>query len=246
MGTLAASETHRQHVATMPSVCSTRSSATHGTQWSRQRHGRVRHSRRLVLGFDSSAVVGDSVFDFLHPDDLETAADRFVRRLEFDGADQGKEVRLRNSSGDWTAVVATASLVPDPGFGTCAITLTAADAGGSATLELALRRRIVVAEYINRLGADLMATPDAADVVARIGDALREIALLSGADSATVYIERREREVVELLAEWRSSTLPDSIAIDIQGSDAPSRTCSPGTLRSTIWPTCRPTIAITT
>ncbi len=68
-----------------------------------------------VLGFDSASLVGDSVFDFLHPDDLGAAADLFVRRLEFDGADQGKEVRLRNPSGAWTTVVATASLLPDPG-----------------------------------------------------------------------------------------------------------------------------------
>lgn len=165
-----------------------------------------------LLGFDTVALVGESVFDFMHPDDVEAAVDLFVRRLEFEGSDQGTEARLRNSSGQWTSVIATASLLPDERIGACAITITPADPDDR---ELSLQRRIVVAEYVNRLGADLMATSDSVAVIDRVGDALREVALLAGAEAAAIYIERHETRVVELVSEWQSSTTSGTILTDL-------------------------------
>lgn len=170
-----------------------------------------------LLGFDSLGMMGESVFEFLHPDDLEVASDLFTRRLELEGSDQGKQVRVRNSTGDWTSVFATAALLPDPRFGACAITLMNAD--DESNRELSLRRRIVVAEYVNRLGADLMAAPDAEAAVERIERALGEVGLLTGATSAALYIERRERESIEQLADWCASGPGDPCTIDLNRSD---------------------------
>lgn len=172
-----------------------------------------------LLGFDSVALVGESIFDFLHPDDLETAADLFVRRLEFDGSDQGKEARLRSSWGVWTTVVATAALLPDPRIGACAITLTPTDAGHANGRELSLQRRLVVADYVNRLGADLMGAADSSAMMDRLQEALREVALLSGADAASVFIERHEQGIVDLMSEWHTATASGAIAATIPGLD---------------------------
>lgn len=168
-----------------------------------------------LLGFDSVALVGESVFDFMHPDDVEAAVDLFVRRLEFDGPDQGKAARLRNSSGHWTSVLATAALLPDARIGACAITLTPTGGDADDDRELSLQRRIVVAEYVNRLGADLMASSDSVAVIDRVEDALREVALLAGAEAAAVYIERHETRVVELVSEWQTSTTSGTMLTDL-------------------------------
>ena len=165
----------------------------------------------LLLGFDAVSVVGESVFDYLHPEDLAVAADLFERRLAFDGSDQGKEVRIRTASAEWATVIATASLLPDARFGTCAITMIADD--DEASRERLLRRRIVVAEYVNRLGVDLVAAADSAAVVDRIREVPGEIALLTGADCAGLYVERRQR--VDSIAEWHSSARPEARAIDV-------------------------------
>jgi diguanylate cyclase (GGDEF)-like protein/PAS domain S-box-containing protein len=171
----------------------------------------------LLLGFDPASVVGESVFDYLHPDDLAVAADLFERRLTFDGSDQGKELRIRTSSAEWATVIATASLLPDARFGTCAITMIADD--DNVNRERLLRRRIVVAEYVNRLGVDLVAAPDSAAVVDRIREALGEVALLTGADCAGLYVERRQRGPIDSIAEWHSSAHPDARAIDVSGDE---------------------------
>ncbi len=156
-----------------------------------------------LLGYDRSAAVGRSVFEFLHPDDVAKAAEIFVRRLQFHGADQGAELRIQHASAAVITTVATAALLPDGaaglGLGTCAIRLRAVG-DGDAERELSLQRRIVVSQYANALGADLLAAAGSNDVLARVEAALGEIALLSGADTVLVCLERLNGVGVEVLA----------------------------------------------
>ena len=152
-----------------------------------------------LLGHDSRSLIGASAFGFLHPDDVDDAADLFVQRLDYDGRDPGKDVRVRHSSGDWVELTATVSLLP--GFGSAAITMHACRDGNR---ERSLQRRIAVAEFANKLGADLMSAAESADVLSRIRQSLGEVGLLTGAEIVMVYLERQERDILELLDGWRS------------------------------------------
>jgi diguanylate cyclase (GGDEF)-like protein/PAS domain S-box-containing protein len=175
--------------------------------------GDIRFATRGVaelLGHDPDSAVGSSAFAFLHPDDVDDAADLFVQRLGYDGRDPGKEVRVRHSSGEWKDVTATVSLLP--GFGSAAITLRA---GLDGSRERSLQRRIAVAEFANKLGADLMSAADSDAVLARIRRSLREVGLLTGAEIVVVYLERQERDVLELLDGWRSPAAGADIPIEI-------------------------------
>ncbi|NNE11716.1 MAG: diguanylate cyclase [Ilumatobacter sp.] len=167
-----------------------------------------------LLGFDITTLVGGTVFDFLHPDDLDATAALFEQRLKFEGSDQGKEVRVRTVTGEWIAVLVTATLLPDERFGSCAITMTSLD--GASDRELAMRRRIVVSEYVNRFASDLVAAPNSEAVVDRIRDALGEVALLVGANSAGLFVERHHTGTVEQLASWQSPAHAAAHPIDLR------------------------------
>ncbi|MFP5488732.1 MAG: diguanylate cyclase, partial [Acidimicrobiia bacterium] len=160
-----------------------------------------------LLGHDPEAMIATSAFSYLHPDDVDDAADLFVQRLGYQGRDPGKEVRVRHSSGDWVEVTATVSLLP--AFGAAAITMRT---GLDGSRERSLQRRIAVAEFTNRLGTELMGTVDSAAVLERMRESLREVGLLTGAEIAMVYLERQERDALELLGSWRSPGI---------GADAP-------------------------
>ncbi len=154
----------------------------------------------MLTGHDAESMVGVSVFEFLHPDDVDAAVQLFARRLEYDGADLGHEIRLRHSSGEWVAAMATASLLPDDALGACAITLQSLSS--TDLLERSLRSRIVIGEYTNRLAASFMETIHPVAVLERIQTSLGEIGLLTGAEVVEVLLERQQRGSVERLARW--------------------------------------------
>ena len=124
----------------------------------------------LLLGYDSAATVGRSIFEFVHPDSLDQSADLFERRPSFEGMDYGFEVRLRHSSGEWLPMVVTAAVLPEPAIGSIALTIRAPEA--ATEIERALRQRVAIGEYCNRLSAELLELSEADDVVACIADAL--------------------------------------------------------------------------
>ena len=163
----------------------------------------------MLLGHDAEAAVGRSVFEFVHPDDLEQAADLFERRLEFTGSDLGYELRLRHSSGDWRAMVVTAAVLPDPVAGSIALTIRSAEASGE--IERALRQRVAIGEYSNRLAAEFMGLSEADDVIACVEDSLGEIAFLTGADVVDLVLEHRDRNGVERQARWSQPGLGEIV-----------------------------------
>ena len=154
----------------------------------------------LLLGCDAESTVGTSVFTFLHEDDVSDAAQLLVRRIEYEGADMGHEMRLRHSSGHWITVEVTASGLPDETLGVAALTLRAKDA--SANREHSLRRKLVVEEFCNKLSADFMDATTSAAVLDRLEQSLEEVALLTGAEIVSVFLERHELDILERLARW--------------------------------------------
>jgi diguanylate cyclase (GGDEF)-like protein/PAS domain S-box-containing protein len=167
-----------------------------------------------LLGHRADSVIGRSVFDFVHPDDLPTAADLFVQRLAFDGADPGLELRGRHASGSWIPLNVTATLLPS--YAAAALTLRTET--GDAR-ERTLERRVAVTELANRLGTDLMNAPDATSSLEILEAALGEVGMLSGAQVVEVHVERPDRATLERLAAWRSPGSAADITADLEVDD---------------------------
>ncbi|MCB1260376.1 MAG: PAS domain-containing protein, partial [Acidimicrobiales bacterium] len=58
-------------------------------------------SVRPMLGYDPEAVVGRSLVDFLHPDEVEELLESLLRWAGRPGAPRGQVQRVRNAGGDW-------------------------------------------------------------------------------------------------------------------------------------------------
>ena len=156
----------------------------------------------LLIGHNAAAKMGMSVFDFLHPDDVDAAAHLFVQRLAYDGADFGHEMRVRHASGEWISTVVTVAVLADADLGACAITLRTP--GADDFVERSLRSQIVVGEYANRLSAKFMEVAGSSEVLERIVASSGEIGLLTGAEVVEVFIEDEREGVIERLARWTS------------------------------------------
>jgi len=71
-----------------------------------------------VLGYPQSAVVGQSVFDLVHPTDLPRAKQAFAEGLEQTGSAPPRELRVRHADGSWREVeVLGNNRLADPAFG---------------------------------------------------------------------------------------------------------------------------------
>lgn len=55
-----------------------------------------------VLGYDASSLVGDSAFDYIHPDDLESAESTFNAIIEEPENERSVEYRFEDVQGDWS------------------------------------------------------------------------------------------------------------------------------------------------
>ncbi|MEZ5209350.1 MAG: EAL domain-containing protein [Acidimicrobiales bacterium] len=158
-------------------------------------------SVRPMLGYDPEAVVGRSLVDFLHPDEVEELLESLLRWAGRPGAPRGQVQRVRNAGGDWVPLrydtVTGAAAEP---LGSIIITLRE-DSAVYAQRADALQR-LVGEERIVEL-ASIFAAVDADG----FDDALDEaLVLLSGLEWVTrLSIWRSEPLRVVLLASWEAA-----------------------------------------
>jgi PAS domain S-box-containing protein len=71
-----------------------------------------------VLGLPASAVTGKNIFDFIHPDDRERAAQEYEKTVELPGEGVPSVLRIGNSAGHWIPFEIIASnMLHDPAVG---------------------------------------------------------------------------------------------------------------------------------
>ena len=71
-----------------------------------------------TLGYLPEEVVGESIFDYLHPEDVELVAGRFAAILADSGSSQPVEIRVRHADGSWRWFEGIGSNLKDsPGVG---------------------------------------------------------------------------------------------------------------------------------
>ncbi len=74
----------------------------------------VSPSVREVLGHEPEEVIGTSILDVIHPDDLPLLIETHKRAIREGGTPSSVEVRMRHTSGDWRVVEAVGSSYTDP------------------------------------------------------------------------------------------------------------------------------------
>jgi PAS domain S-box-containing protein len=66
-----------------------------------------------VIGYDSAEVVGRSIFDWVHPEDLAAARDSFSRRLAADRGPAVSELRFRHRDSSWRVLQTRGTVLHD-------------------------------------------------------------------------------------------------------------------------------------
>jgi PAS domain S-box-containing protein len=76
----------------------------------------VTSGQTRILGYAPEETVGRVAFEFVHPDDLDLAKDRFAKCAENPGLPVSAEVRLRHQDGSWRVIEAVGvNRFDDPG-----------------------------------------------------------------------------------------------------------------------------------
>jgi PAS domain S-box-containing protein len=107
-------------------------------------NGRIRYvnlATRQTLAYTSEQLLGNSIFDFIHPDDLSTATETFQYRVDSPHApiDNLMQLRFRHSNGQWRNLEGTSNnLLDDPDVN--GIVLLARDVSESKQAEEILRK----------------------------------------------------------------------------------------------------------
>jgi PAS domain S-box-containing protein len=92
-----------------------------------------------ILGYTSDAVMGQPVFDYIHPEDLDRAVASFEKHLRFEPVESATQLRFRHRDGSWiTLETISNNLLDDPAVG--GLVVNARDITKRKEAEAALQR----------------------------------------------------------------------------------------------------------
>lgn len=140
---------------------------------------------RTLLGYDPVLVVGRSLLDFLHPDEVERAAENLLRWADRPGAPRGEPHRVLAADGSWQRLYYDAYF----GEGTDELggtVFTLRPAGTADPHKAELRQKAVTEERIVRIASSFLQV-GAAQVEAGLQRALDELASLEWVTRLSVW-----------------------------------------------------------
>lgn len=113
---------------------------------------------RELLGYDPEAMVGRSVLDYLHADDLDEVSDAMERWQGRAGSPLGHQLRVRAIDGKWREVRYDARVGVEMGdLGSLVLTLHSPDARSHEVASL--RQRLLVEDRLTRLATIVLHAP---------------------------------------------------------------------------------------
>jgi diguanylate cyclase (GGDEF)-like protein/PAS domain S-box-containing protein len=163
-------------------------------------------SVRELLGFEPCELVGQSAFDFVHPDDAARLVANLDRWLGRDGAVKAENVRVRTCWGGWCDVgfeTVTGSVVEPFGAGVA----TMRPVGDSTSIEQELRRRLVNEDRMTQLARTFMAGD--ADFDTCVDGALALMGSLESVDSIGIW--RMQDGRMHHRHEWTAPSISPSM-----------------------------------
>ncbi|MCC5953104.1 MAG: GGDEF domain-containing protein [Acidimicrobiia bacterium] len=171
---------------------------------------------RRVLGHDPRALVGQSILDYLHPDDRHDAASSLVRWSGRSGAPRGESHQVLDANGEWIEVSYDASTGPEVApFGDVVLTLRPADAVDRSEREL--RARDVAEARLVRLATVFLTRPPSEFELA-LNAAMEELAGLEWITRLSVW--RLDGEHMARCAVWEAPVqyptvpLPERVRVE--------------------------------
>jgi len=119
----------------------------------------VSPSAKRMLGFSSAEVTGSTIFEFIHPDDLERARDFYYSHTDSKTFSRLITLRVRHLDGSWRELEAVGNnLLEDPDVG--GIVISARDITERRLLEEDLRRSEEYFRYITENTYDIISVLD--------------------------------------------------------------------------------------
>ena len=109
-----------------------------------------------VLGMKADEVIGRSIFDFVHPEDLTSSSDAFKLGREVPGPMQSVELRLQRQDGSWRNLEAFGRPIGGPGPN-APLVINARDVTEQRRAEDALLAAKEAAEFANRAKSEFLA-----------------------------------------------------------------------------------------
>ncbi|MCH8110560.1 MAG: PAS domain S-box protein [Proteobacteria bacterium] len=109
-----------------------------------------------VLGVEAAEIIGRSIFDFIHPEDLPVAREAFARGREIPGPMESVGIRLQRRDGSWRNLEAFGRPIggPDP---EAPLVINARDVTEQRRAEDALLAAKEAAELANRAKSEFLA-----------------------------------------------------------------------------------------
>jgi PAS domain S-box-containing protein len=99
-----------------------------------------------ILGYPSDAVMGQSVFDYIHSEDLDRAVATFEKHLRFEPVESPVQLRFRHRDGSWITLETTSNnMLDDPVVG--GLVINARDITKRKAAEAALQMSNQQLEY---------------------------------------------------------------------------------------------------
>jgi PAS domain S-box-containing protein len=145
------------------------------------RHGVVQYvspAAKRLLGYDLDAYANENAFAFIHPDDIQSAADQLAQLVRQPLSRFTAELRARHADGSWRWFEATAvNSLSDPAI--AGIVVNFHDVTERKHAEAALRdseeRYRVISELVSDYAFAYQVTPDGATTLEWITDAFTRI-----------------------------------------------------------------------
>jgi len=164
---------------------------------------------RELTGFESEHLIGQSVFDYLHPDDIAKAADALDRWTGRPGAVKGPHLRARHASEGWVLVSVEALTGPRVGpLGSLVMTMRAVH--DATTVEQKLRQALVSEDRLTRLARTFLHMP-AGSFDDGVDLALAEMGSLEGVDRVSVWRITDDGEFQHKTHEWLAPDIPSTM-----------------------------------
>lgn len=109
-----------------------------------------------VLGMEADEIIGRSIFDFVHPEDLAVSNEAFTRGREVPGPMQSVVLRLQRQDGSWRNLEAFGRPIGGPGP-QAPLVINARDVTEHRRSEEALLAAKEAAEFANRAKSEFLA-----------------------------------------------------------------------------------------
>jgi diguanylate cyclase (GGDEF)-like protein/PAS domain S-box-containing protein len=178
----------------------------------------VSPSARRLLGFEAAAVVGTSLLDYVHPDDVEEVLAGLARWTDRSGHVRGRPHRLRSAGGAWVLVDYDVAIVEhDNPFGHLFLSLWPAEKTSTAERELWMR--LQNEDRLTRLATSFVhVAPE--DFDQGLAAAVRELGTLEWVTRVTLWRGPDAGKAFVLLHSWSASA-------DAPSGELPARVDAP-------------------